>query len=117
MTVDYVKFERKLELMSEFDTDYDYSEDRQVMYVMNIPSEHAEDFKLFLEGKYSKFSDGLKAKIIKFWNLKDTESLFYGALYANEAAKKNLLSESKDKTKGEYWDKPVLTREIYTNPS
>ena len=37
MTVDYVKFERKIELMSEFNTDYDYGDERQTMYVFDVP--------------------------------------------------------------------------------
>jgi hypothetical protein len=93
MTVEYVKFERKIELMSEFNIDYDYGDERQVMYVLDIPAQHQKDFELFLLGEYTQFSDELKEKILKFWDTKDDEIL------------------------GENWPKPVLSREIYMSPS
>jgi hypothetical protein len=117
MSIEYVKFERKMELMSEFDTDYDYGDERQVMYVLNIPEEHTEDLQHFLKGEYSQFSDELKVKILKFWGIKNEETLFYGTLYANNAAKENLLVNSFDNAPDEYWPKPVLSREIYMNPT
>jgi hypothetical protein len=117
MSVEYVKFERKMELMPTFDTDYDYGDERQVMYLLDIPDEHNEDFKLFLEGKYSQFSEELKTKILKFWDIKDTESIFYGVLYANDAAKENSVTKAYDSSPDEYWPKPVLSREIYMNPN
>lgn len=118
MSVEYVKFERKIELMSEFETDYDYSEERQVMYVINIPDEHVDDFQHFLAGRYTKFSNELKLKIIKFWGIEGDEgSLFYGILYANDTAKENLLTNAYDSEEGEYWPKPDLTKEMYTNPN
>ena len=117
MSVEYVKFERKMELTSGFSTDYDYGDERQVMYVLDIPSEHDYDFARFLEGKYSLFSDDYKKKILKFWDIKDTESVFYGALYANDAAKENSVTKAYDSATGEYWPKPVLSREIYMNPN
>ena len=119
MTVEYIKFERKIELCPEFNTDYDYGDERQVMYVLDIPDEHVEDFKRFLKGEYSKFSDELKAKIVSFWGLKekDEEEVFYGILYANDTAKENFLALKFDSADGEYWPKPVLNREIYMNPN
>lgn len=119
LTVEYVKFERKIELMSEFNTDYDYGDERQVMYVLDIPENHIEDFKHFLKGEYSQFSDELKTKILKFWDVKkeDYDKLFYGVLYANDAARNNILFNEIDSAEGEYWPKPVLTREIYMNPN
>lgn len=118
MTVDFTKFERKLELIPEFNTDYDYGNDRKVMYVFDIPSEHEGDFKHFLNGEYSKFSDEYKQKIIKFWNIKDESSNFYGVLYANDAAKDYIkFKESDTYVDGEYWPKPVQTKEIYMYPN
>ena len=118
MTVEYVKFERKIELMSEFNTDYDYGDERQVMYVLDIPEEHAEDLKHFLAGEYSKFSNELKLKIIKFWDIKKPDNPIQVALYANEATEKGSLVLSNDScAPDEYWPKPVLSREIYMNPN
>ena len=105
MTIEYVKFERKMELASEFSTDTDYSDERQVMYVLNIPDEHAEDFKHFLKGEYTQFSPELKLKIFKFWCIKeDKDSSLYSILYAKDA-------------EGEKWSKPDLAKEIYMNPN
>lgn len=117
MSVEYVKFERKIESIPEFSTDYDYADERQVVYVFDIPEEHKEDFQSFLKGEYSKFSNELKIKILKFWGLKDSEGLIYGALYANEAAKENLILDNDTCAPGEYWQKPVLEREIYMYPN
>lgn len=117
MNHDYIKFERKLELIPEFCEDYDYSSERQVMYVFDIPEEHVEDFKLFLEGKYSKFSDSLKEKITAFWGAKRSDSVLYGAVYANDAAKEFAEKNDFDTEDGEFWRKPVLSREIYMSPN
>lgn len=117
MTVEYVKFERKIEAMPGFNTDYDYGDERQVMFVFDIPDEHKNDFQLFLAGEYSQFSDSLKEKIVKFWDIKDEESVFYGIIYPNDAVKERSESESFDTALGEYWPKPVLSREIYMNPN
>lgn len=110
MTVEYVKFERKMELTPEFSTDYDYGDERQVMYVFDIPEEHENDFKLFLQGKYKEFSELLKQKILKFWDIKSTEDIMYTILYAG-------IALDEDGKAIEYWPKPVLTREIYMNPN
>jgi len=118
MTVEFVKFERKLELMSDFNTDYDYGDENQVMYVLDIPEEHVEDFQLFLKGKYSQFSNDLKLKILKFWDIKDETSTIYRVLYANESIKEGeLIIDSDSCAENEYWPKPVLSREIYMNPN
>lgn len=110
MSVEYVKFERKMELMPTFTTDYDYSDERQVMYVLDIPDEHKNDFSLFVEGRYKEFSENLKLKILKFWDIKGTDNALYNVLYAGIALKDSETSE-------EYWPKPVLSREIYMNPN
>lgn len=116
MSVDYIKFERKIESIPEFNTDYDYADERQVMYVFDIPDEYNEDFKHFLNGEYSLFSENYKQLIVKFWEIKDKESLIYNALYANDVVTDKIKLVDKDTKDGEYWPKPVLTREIYMNP-
>lgn len=110
MSVEYVKFERKMELMPTFNTDYDYGDERQVMYVLDIPDEHKDDFLLFIEGKYSELSEILKKKILKFWDMKGVDNIIYNVLYAASATPVNSEKE-------EYWPKPVLSREIYMNPN
>jgi len=119
MTIQFVKFERSLELIPEYNTDYDYANEHQVMYVFDVPEEHAEDYQLFLQGKYSEFSELLKSKILKFWGFKE-DSLFYSILYKTEAILRHWVALDKDYTltsaEGEYWPKPVLMQENFMNP-
>lgn len=118
MTVEYVKFERKMEMLPDFNTDYDYGDERQVMYVLDIPEQFQKDFELFLLGEYSKFSNEYKLQILKFWDEKDDKSVFFGVLYANDAARENVsIFDTDSCASGELWRKPVLSREIYMNPN
>ena len=41
-----------------------------------LPLEYNNDFKLFLEGKYHKFSDRLKYKIINEWSLNEYDNIY-----------------------------------------
>lgn len=93
MNPDFVRFEHKIELIPEYSTDFDYADEHEVMYVFNIPNEHKEDFEKFLNGDFNSFSDTLKTKIRTFWG-KDLGDFL-----------------------GMEWPKPVLTKEIYMNPS
>jgi len=119
MTVQFVKFERSLELIPEYKTDYDYADERQVMYVFNVPEEHEYDFEKFLEGKYSLFSDSYKEKILKFWGFKEG-SLFHSLLYKTERIIDHWRSLDTDYTvtaaEGEYWPKPVMLKENFMYP-
>lgn len=119
MTTQFVKFERSLELISNYKTDYDYADEHQVMYVFDVPEEYDYDFARFLEGKYSLFSDVYKQKILKFWGFKEG-SLFYSLLYKTDKVLKYWGDQETDytltATEGEYWPKPVLVQENYMNP-
>lgn len=119
MTVQFVKFERSLELMSGYNTDYDYADEHQVLYVFDVPEEHLKDYQLFLEGKYSQFSESLKSKILKFWNFKEG-SLFYSLLYKTDKVLQYWSDQETDytltATEGEYWPKPVSMQENFMNP-
>lgn len=113
LAVDFLKFERSLEFMSEFNTDYDYADDRLVMYVMDIPEAHTEDFQHFLKGEYSKFSEVFKTNILAFWGDKGKkENPLYPILYAT-TPEGDIDFEATNCAEGELWPKPVLTREIY----
>jgi len=119
MTVQFVKFERSLELIPEFNTDYDYSGEQQVMYVFDVPEEHIDDYQLFLDGKYSEFSESLKEKILKFWGFKEG-SLFHSILYKTERVLEYWKDQNVDyrlnAAEGEYWPKPVQMKENFMNP-
>lgn len=115
LTVEYLKFERVIELIPEFLTDFDYGSERQVMYVLDVPDQFKTDFEHFLKGEYSKFSRELTENIEKFWKLTGIESMMLNAIDANDKAKENPMLIDKDCAPGEYWPKPVLTREIFMN--
>lgn len=55
------------------------------MYVFNLPEEFAENYDLFIQGKYSKFSKKYKDKIQSFHSLKD-DDLTMDVLYKREPA-------------------------------
>jgi hypothetical protein len=115
-TVEYIKFERKVELTPWYNSDYDYGDENQVIYVFDVPTEFLADFQLFQEGKYSQFSNELKIIIRDFWDLKEEDELL-DILYTNSTAKEKLSLNETDNTPGEYWPKPILSREIYMNPN
>ena len=119
MSIDFIKFERSLELMSQYETDYDYSDEHQVMFVFNVPEEHEEDYQLFLQGRYSQFSEYLKQKILAFWQF-DENSLFYSILYKTEKINKYWEESEEDREdvciEGEYWYRPVLIKENFMYP-
>jgi hypothetical protein len=119
MTVQFVQFERSLELISTFNTDYDYADEHQVMYVFDVPEEWTYDFTRFLEGKYSLFSDAYKKQVLKFWGFKEG-SLFHSILYKTDKVLKYWLDQEIDYTKtareGEYWPQPVSIKETFMNP-
>jgi hypothetical protein len=111
LTVEYVKFECKLELIPEYETDYDYSDEARVMYVFNIPEEHSTDFLLFKSGDYTKFSEKLKQKILSFWKVDSEEDnglrdILYGIGIVEEEFKEVVND-------GQVWPKPIMIEEIY----
>lgn len=93
ISAEFIKTENALMLIPEFSTDYDYSDERQVMYTFDIPEIYKADFDLFIAGDYANLSDELKKNIDLFWG-------------------KGVGKFIDD----EHWPKPVLTREIYMNP-
>jgi len=79
--VSFIKFERSLELIPEYNLDYDYSDDNDVMFVFDIPEDQKENFELFKSGKYSLFGDNFKKQILSFWGIEGTNNPFYEILY------------------------------------
>ena len=114
LTLEYIKFERKIELVPEYSEDYDYSKERQVMYNFTIPDEHTADFQLFKSGDYTKFSEELKRKILAFWKVDSEGSnslsdILYGVGTIEEDFK-DAINE------GEVWPKPLMHEEIFMLP-
>lgn len=79
--VSFIKFERSLELIPEYNTDYDYSAENEVMFVYDIPEDQKENFELYKKGEYHLFSDDFKKQILSFWGIEGTNNPFYEILY------------------------------------
>ena len=112
LTLEYVKFERKLELVPEYSSDYDYSQDHQVMYIFTIPEEHIADFETFKSGNYTKFSESLKRKILAFWKVENEveDNTLYDILYGIGSVEEDMKDAINE---GEVWPKPLMHEEIY----
>jgi len=90
------------------------------VYVYDLPNDYQEDYTFFLLGKYSRFSDDAKKKILNFWDA-DENTLLYGALYRTGSTikkfyKDNFNTNIDDKwtiENKEWWIEPVLRKEIY----
>lgn len=115
LTMEYIKFERKIELVPEYSSDYDYSGERQVMYHFNIPEEHLADFLLFKSGDYTKFSENLKKKILAFWKVPSEEgnNILRDILYGIGSVEEDMKDAVKE---GEVWPKPLMHEEIFMLP-
>lgn len=73
------------------DCRYD-DKDREVVLIFNIPKEYKKDFEMFTEGKYSKFSEKYKKRLISYFG-KETCTEFaqfsmFDALYPTEKKRK-----------------------------
>ena len=111
----FVQFEDSLKNMEIFKTSEDPST-KTVLYIFNVPGEHLEDFCHFINGKYSKFSESYKKRILKFHNV-GKESTIGKILYRSKSRKKQLeevldLNIKIDKD-AELYSIPKLEEEIY----
>ena len=61
----FLKFEQALKKFRSFKDTFDPSP-YFVMFVFDVPVSYMEDYQLFIEGKYSKFSPNYKSKILEF---------------------------------------------------
>lgn len=59
------------------------------IFKFKIPKERKKDIELFLKGKYSQLSEGLKTEIVRFYKL-DKLSNMYQILYQGEVYRKKL---------------------------
>src|ERR1041385_2982888 len=60
---DFIYFERELQKSDNYIFDYDPA-NGLILFAFSIPDEYVDDYLLFKDGKYSKFSIGLKNKIL-----------------------------------------------------
>ena len=96
MDVNFIKFERGLELVPEYKTDYDYSEENQVMFVYKIPEGQENNFELFKEGSFHLFSEDYKKQILKFWGIEKGDNPFSNMLYSQDEVELESINLSKE---------------------
>lgn len=63
---EYEKFEKSVFESELFIKKYEIG--NKVAYLLEFPKLYLKEYLLFKEGKYSKFGDDCKLKIIRFWN-------------------------------------------------
>lgn len=103
---EFSEFINLLMTLPEYVENYPLNDDYHIV-VFKTPKIYNEDYKTFLTGQYSKISDKLKRKILKYFD-KGIESDLYGVLYKTEA-KRRSLSHQLSHTRDGY---PVLPVEI-----
>jgi len=116
-SVNYIKFEKQLELIPQHIGDYDYDDIGSVMHVFDVPERWQSEYKHFLEGRYSKFSNEYKALILRFWWL-GVDNILFSLLYRTDKIKKYWEKKEKNpkdfSAESEYWHRPNMDIEIYT---
>ena len=115
--VNYIKFEKRLELIPQHISDYDYDDTGSVMHVFDVPEKWQSEYKHFLKGYYSKFGNEYKAQMLKFWGL-GVNNILFSLLYKTNKIKEYWEKKEKDpkdfSAESEYWHKPDMNVEIYT---
>lgn len=115
----YLKFDKELIVQKGVIGEYDYGDNRTVMYVFKVPGEFQEDYNKFLDGKYSEFSTNYKLRILKFWSLDywGRDNLLASILFRSDLIKKwwddRGINKNSSCTENEYWYKPLLSTEVY----
>jgi hypothetical protein len=66
-TIESSKLDAKICREDLYTTSYDYTDQRLVVYVLELPDLYKEDLDLILDGKYNKISPEAKLMITKFW--------------------------------------------------
>jgi hypothetical protein len=90
------------------------------VYVYDIPDSQIDNYNLFLEGKYSLFTDKAKEIILNFWEA-GANTLLYGVLYKKGAKIKKFYKDNFETTVDEKWNDPdkelwfgpTLSKEVY----
>jgi len=111
----FVQFEDSLKKMENFKLSLDTS-NRTVLYIFDVPHKHWGNFYNFLEGKYSKFDENYKKRILRFHNT-GKDGTLGKILYKSKSRKKqlekvldlNILIDDD----AELYSIPDLSEEIY----
>lgn len=115
-SIDYLTFDRKLELLPTYLTKYEYG--GSTMYVFDVPDEFKDDFEHFKVGKYSKFSIAYKKQILDFYGLKGKDNYIYSILFKTDLIDDYLkeahgITKEQIGNKNEYWFKPDIDNEYF----
>lgn len=84
----YLKFEEEIHNSELFEEFYDLK-DGTIMFVFKVPEKYQEDYKTFINSKYSQFSTDYKHKLIDFHG-KINEDIIRGTLFKTEKRFKHL---------------------------
>jgi len=114
---DYLKYTHHLYVDS-------YFLDKKTMIVFNVPREFEKDYKYFIEGKYSKFSNSFKDLFPKTSNVYDNlgvflnkeHTIYYHIFNRSEWLKETWMEKLKINEIPEdleLWDKPNIEKEVY----
>lgn len=113
--LEFLKFEQAVKKFRTFVASYD-PDKYHVVFVLRIPPKYSKVLKLFKEGKYSKFPESYKQKILDFHDF-DIEGQTAQILYKSEERKalleKELNVEIPDNS--ELYDIPDLEEETLTD--
>ena len=84
--IDYIPLKEdthRLAMCSHY-VDSEYGDDnREIAMFFDVPKEYKKDFELFVQGKYSQFSDKYKALLVKSYGVKREEGLSPKTLLPN----------------------------------
>lgn len=110
---EYKIFEEKLKTNSLFHSCYEI-EDNRMVYLFNFDG-YNKEWKLFLEGKYSKYSGGVKSMIMQYYKNSTNKTYVESFLYPSKfyAIYSEVLGVSQEslKTAVELTDPPDFQRE------
>ncbi len=119
--IEYRDFEEKLKIHPQFSRMIELDH-HHTMYVFNMTMDNEINFKKFINGEYSKFTDDYKKKILSFVinpaitsedDMKKT--ITYGVLYKTNTQKKRIESfiGTSLSEKAEFYGIPIESEEIY----
>ena len=84
----YIKFEKALSKFAFFRRRYDPNPN-YVMFVFNVPKKHVRNYKKFIRGQYSRFSQNYKLQVLDFHN-KDIQDDMGQILFRSEKRKSDM---------------------------
>jgi hypothetical protein len=111
-------FEKTVSAHPYYEAEYE-PDGYHVNYVFSIPKEYEEDYKLFIDGRYSEFSDDYKKQILKFHSFKKDGSTG-GILYKSKERREVVLESLYDRADrnqfpadAELYSRPKLHEETF----